>query len=258
MEYATDLFDRSSVEALIGRLVRLLEAAVADPERAIGSLEILAPAERVTILHAWNDTARATVPATLPDLFAEQAAQTPDAIAVVHEDVSLTYRELDRRANQLAHHLRGLGVGPEVVVGLCVERSPAMLVGLMGILKAGGAYLPLDPGYPAERLAFMLEDAGAPVLVTQSVLLDRLPAHGARIVRLDADAPAIAARPTSAPDARARSAQPRLRHLHLGLHRRAEGRRRHARWPSQLHHLGASGISTRPRLRRATAHAAGI
>ncbi len=107
--------------------------------------------------------------------------------------------ELDRRANQLAHHLRGLGVGPEVVVGLCVERSPAMLIGLMGILKAGGAYLPLDPGYPAERLAFMLEDAGAPVLVTQSLLLDRLPAHGAHIVRLDADAPIIAAQPTSAP-----------------------------------------------------------
>ena len=200
VEYATDLFDRATIEALIGRLVRLLEAAVADPDRAIRSLDILAPAERVTILHDWNDTARATVPATLPELFAEQAAQTPDAIAVVHEDVSLTYRELDRRANRLAHHLRGLGVGPEVVVGLCVERSPAMLVGLMGILKAGGAYLPLDPGYPAERLAFMLEDALAPVLVTQSVLLDRLLAHGAHIVRLDADAPAIAAQPTIAPD----------------------------------------------------------
>ena len=95
--------------------------------------------------------------------------------------------QLDARANQLAHHLRELGVGPETVVGLCVERSPAMLVGLLGILKAGGAYLPLDPGYPPERLAFMLEDAGAPVLVTHAALLDRLPAHGARIVRLDAD-----------------------------------------------------------------------
>ena len=157
------------------------------------------PTERAIILHDWNDTARAIPSATLPELFAAQVARTPDAIAVVHEDESLSYGELDRRANQLAHHLRGLGVGPEVVVGLCVERSPAMLIGLMGILKAGGAYLPLDPGYPAERLAFMLEDAGAPVLVTQSVLLDRLPAHGARVVRLDADAPAIAAQPTSAP-----------------------------------------------------------
>ena len=108
---------------------------------------------------------------------------------------SLTYGELDARANQLAHHLRALGVGPEAVVGLCVERSPEMLIGLIGILKAGGAYLPLDPSYPHERLAFMLEDAGAPVLVTAVGALDRLPAHGARIVRLDADWPAIAAQP---------------------------------------------------------------
>ena len=121
-----------------------------------------------------------------------------------------------------------LGVGPEVVVGLCVERSPAMLVGLLGILKAGGAYLPLDPGYPAERLAFMLADAGAPVLVTQSALLDRLPAHGARIVRLDADCARHRGAAHERPAARARPAQPRLRHLHLGLDRRAEGRRRHA------------------------------
>ncbi|HET9539338.1 MAG TPA: amino acid adenylation domain-containing protein, partial [Candidatus Limnocylindria bacterium] len=200
VEYATDLFDRASVEALTDRFVRLLEAAVADPERAIGTIDILAPDERATILHVWNDTTRATVPATLPELFAAQVAKTPDAVAVVHEDASLSYGELDRRANQLAHHLRGLGVGPEVVVGLCIERSPAMLIGLMGILKAGGAYLPLDPGYPAERLAFMLEDAGAPVLVTQSLLLDRLPAHGAHVVRLDADAPIIAAQPATGPE----------------------------------------------------------
>ena len=114
---------------------------------------------------------------------------------MVFEDTSLTYGELDARSNQLAHHLRALGVGPEVVVGLCVERSLEMLVGLLGILKAGGAYLPLDPDYPPERLAFMLADAGAPVLVTQSALLDRLPLHDARIVQLDADWPAIARGP---------------------------------------------------------------
>ena len=123
----------------------------------------------------------------------------PDAVAVVFEDQSLTYGELDAGANQLAHHLRALGVGPETVVGLCVERSPEMLIGLIGILKAGGAYLPLDPSYPHERLAFMLEDGRAPVLITQSAVLDRLPANGARIVRLDADWPAIAAQPISAP-----------------------------------------------------------
>ena len=147
----------------------------------------------------WNDTARAIPSATLPELFAAQVAKTPDATAVVLEDERLTYRELDARSSQLAHHLRAHGVGPEVVVGLCVERSLEMLVGLLGILKAGGAYLPLDPDYPPERLAFMLDDAGAPVLVTHSALLDRLPEHHARIVCLDADWPAIAAQPTSAP-----------------------------------------------------------
>ncbi len=165
IEYATDLFDRSTVEGLAGRLVRLLEGAVGDPGRAISALEILSAAERRVLLHDWNDTARALPPTTLPGLFAAQAARTPEAIAVVGDEQNLSYGELEVRANRLAHHLRGLGVGPEVVVGLCVERSAAMVVGLLGILKAGGAYLPLDPSYPAERLGFMLADAGAPVLV---------------------------------------------------------------------------------------------
>src|SRR5262249_30608852 len=111
----------------------------------------------------------------------------------------LTYAEFDRRANQLAHRLRHLGVGPETVVGLFVERSAAMVVGLLAVLKAGGAYLPLDPSYPAERLAFMLDDAGAAVLVTQADLRDRVPANDARIVCLDADAAAIAREPVTAP-----------------------------------------------------------
>ena len=126
---------------------------------------------------------------------------------MVFEDRSLTYAALDAHANRLASHLRGLGVGPETVVGLCVERSPEMVVGLLGILKAGAAYLPLDPNYPRERLAFMLSDAGAPVLVTQQALLERLPVPaqgsaaqpGATIVRLDADWPLIARQPATAP-----------------------------------------------------------
>ena len=150
------------------------------PSRRSAASTFSAADERRTILHDWNDTARAVPSATLPELFAAQVKTTPDATAVVFEDTSLTYAELDARANQLAHHLRALGVGPEVVVGLCVERSLEMLVGLLGILKAGGAYLPLDPDYPPERLAFMLADAGAPVLVTQSALRDRLPPHTAR------------------------------------------------------------------------------
>src|SRR5207249_5503889 len=114
------------------------------------------------------------------------------AVATVFEDERLSYRELDERSSQVARHLRSRGVGPEVVVGLCVERSLQMLVGLLGILKAGGAYLPLDPDYPRERLAFMLADAGAPVIVTQSALTGRLKAPGTRIVQLDVDWPVTA------------------------------------------------------------------
>ncbi|MFY9827364.1 MAG: condensation domain-containing protein, partial [Rhodoplanes sp.] len=121
------------------RFLRLLEGAVADPGRAISALDILSAAERRVLLHDWNDTARALPSATLPALFAAQAERTPEAVAVVGEDQTLSYGELEARANRLAHHLRGLGVGPEVVVGLCVERSAAMVVGLLGILKAGGA-----------------------------------------------------------------------------------------------------------------------
>ena len=224
IEYATDLFDRSTVEGLAGRLVRLLEGVVADPGRSISALDILSAEERRVLLHEWNDTARALPPATLPELFAAQAARTPDAVAVVGADESLSYGELEARANRLARHLRSLGVGPEVVVGLCVERSAAMVVGLLGILEAGGAYLPLDPSYPAERLAFMLADAGAPVLVTTASLARAfsgevgtgspqkmrpfaddwsgsraLPSHSARLVRLDADADVIAGHPATAP-----------------------------------------------------------
>ena len=184
---------------MAARLVRLLEAAVAAPEPPIGSLDILSAAERHTILRDWNDTARPLAAATLPELFAAQAARSPAAVAVVFEDESLTYGELDARANQLAHHLRALGVGAESVVGLCVERSAAMVIGLLGILKAGGAYLPLDPGYPPERLAFMLEDSGAAVLVTQSALRRCVARPLRRTVLLDADWPAIARRPLTAP-----------------------------------------------------------
>ncbi len=202
LDYRPDLFDRSSVEALAGRLLRVLEAAVADADRPIGRLDILSIEERHTLLEEWNDTAHAVAPSTLPQLFAAQAARSPEAVAVVCEEQTLSYGTLDARANQLAHYLRTLGVGPEVVVGLCVERSPDMVIGLLGILKAGGAYLPLDPSYPQERLAFMLGDAGASVLVTQAALTERLPASPVHSVRLDADWAAIACHPATAPQLR--------------------------------------------------------
>src|SRR5205085_12513365 len=132
----------------------------------------------------WTATRRPLSPGPWRGVFEGQAARTPAAIAVAFEDHSLSYAELDVRANQLAHHLRGLGVGIETVVGLCVERSLEMLVALVGILKAGGAYLPLDPDHPAERLAFMLADAGAPLIVTQARLRERLPANGVRALCL--------------------------------------------------------------------------
>src|SRR6266436_4057799 len=199
MEYASDLFDRASVEVLAGRLVRLLEAAVAAPEVAIGRLEILSAAERRTLLRDWTATERALPAATLPQLFAAQAAATPDAVAVVFAGEQLSYGELDARANQLAHHLRALGVGAESVVGVCLERSLELVVALIAILKAGGGYLPLDPEYPAERLHYMLADAGAAVLISATVLRDRVDAPGVRRLELDGAAAAIAAHPKSAP-----------------------------------------------------------
>src|SRR5262249_17248870 len=163
-------------------------------------LPLLSVAERHRQLVEWNDTA-AEYPREkcVHELFAEQAARTPQAIAIVHEERQLSYRELDCRSNQLAHHLRGLGGGPAVGVGLCVERSVEMVVGLLGILKAGGAYLPLDPSYPQERLAYMLADARCPVLVTQTELVEGLPRHDGPVVRLDADWAEIGCQPASAP-----------------------------------------------------------
>ena len=173
---------------------------MADPERPVSALPLLSAAERRQLLEEWNATARA-YPAgrCIHELFEAQARQRPEAVAVEFEGERLSYGELERRANQLAHHLRGAGVGPETLVGLCVERSVEMVVGLLGILKAGGAYVPLDPEYPEQRLAFMLEDA-------------QVPAGGG--ARTDARAAAGEARrgwSASMPTARCWTARPRRR-----------------------------------------------
>lgn len=192
-EYSTDLFDEATIARMSGHLQTLLKGIVDNPSQRISDLPLLTEAERYQLLVERNATQVAYPRETcLPQLIEEQVARTPYAVAVVYKDTQLTYRELNARANQLAHYLRQLGVGPDVLVGLCVERSLDMVVGLLGIHKAGGAYVPLDPTYPTDRIAFMLTDAQAPVLVTQQHLTEHLPAHSARIICLDADAPMLA------------------------------------------------------------------
>jgi amino acid adenylation domain-containing protein len=186
LKYNPDLFEAATIARLAGHLRTLLESIVTTPEQQLAVLPLLTAAERQQILVAWNDT-RTDYPADqcIHQLFEAQVERTPDAKAIVYGKQQLTYRELNQRANRLAHHLRTLGVGPDVLVGICVERSLDMGVGLLGILKAGGAYVPLDPGYPSERLAFMLEDAQVRVLLTQQRLLATLPQHTAHVICLD-------------------------------------------------------------------------
>ena len=148
----------------------------------------LTDAERNQLLVEWNATKRDYPESKcLHRLFEAQAERTPDAVAVTFEDKRLAYRELNQRANQLAHYLRRLGVGPDVLVGICMERSLEMIVGLLGVLKAGGAYVPLDPDYPKERLSYMMKESHAPVLLTQRRLLEKLPEHSSKILCLDKD-----------------------------------------------------------------------
>jgi amino acid adenylation domain-containing protein/non-ribosomal peptide synthase protein (TIGR01720 family)/FkbM family methyltransferase len=205
LEYSTDLFDQATMVRLLSHFQTLLEGIVAAPDRSIWLLPLLPEVERSQLLVEWNATATAYPhDQCAPRLFESQVERTPDAVAAVYADSQLTYRELNARANQLARHLRALGVGPDVLIALCVEPSPELLIGMLGILKAGGAYVPLDRSYPAARLAFMLEDSAAPLILTQSQLADTLPASWAYVLQLDADWPAISAESsanlTSAPD----------------------------------------------------------
>ena len=185
-------------------LERLVEALERAPTRAVRSLDVLSESERRQVVVEWNATETAyPKERCIHQLFEAQVERAPEAVAVVFEDHGLSYRVLNRRANQLAHHLQGLGVGPEVLVGICLERSVEMVVGLLGILKAGGAYVPLDPAYPEERLAFMLEDARLKVLLTQAHLEATLPQTGAPVLCLDRDWGAIANERVENPTSRA-------------------------------------------------------
>ena len=186
LQYSTDLFDASTIKRMLGHFEILLEGMVSNPDRQIVDLPLLAEAERHQLVLEWNATQGYYVSdACAHELFEQQVVRTPNAIALVFEQESLTYHDLNRQANQLARHLRGLGIGPEAVVGLYVERSLEMVIGLLGILKAGGAYLPLDPAYPPARIQFMLEDSKASVVLTQERLLKSLPPGDAQVICLD-------------------------------------------------------------------------
>ncbi|HEX2092176.1 MAG TPA: amino acid adenylation domain-containing protein, partial [Longimicrobiaceae bacterium] len=199
--YATSLFERATADRYLGYLRRVLEGMAAGPERRITALEMLPEEERRQVVETWNAT-EAPYPADrcIHELFEAQVERTPDAVALVFEDEALSYAELNRRANRLAHHLRDMGVGPDVRVALGVERSPEMVVGLLATLKAGGAYVPLDPAYPAERLRYMLEDSRPALLLTQERLRGRLTTPEVRTVALDAEAPSWRHRPETNPE----------------------------------------------------------
>ncbi|HEU4560998.1 MAG TPA: amino acid adenylation domain-containing protein, partial [Longimicrobium sp.] len=201
LNYNTDLFERGTALRMLGHLARVLEQAAADADTRLSELELLGEAERALVLEEWNRT-EAEYPADrcLHELFEAQAARAPNAIAVTLNGHPKTYRELDEEANRLAHHLRKLGARPDTLVGLCVERSFETVVGILGIVKAGAGYLPLDPAYPEDRLAYMVEDSGVGIVVSTGNLADGLQSDATTVVRLDVDADAIAAEPSDAPE----------------------------------------------------------
>src|SRR5437667_4441056 len=200
IEFDRRRLDDAAISRLVGHLRRLLEGIVTNPTETVGKLPILTENERKELTIFWNKTS-VDVPKrrTIHEWIEAQVESTPDAHAVTFEGKDLTYRELSRRANQVAHHLQGLGIGPDVPVGVFLERSLEMVVGLLGILKAGCAYLPLDPDYPKDRLAFMLEDAEAPVLLTQSTLVPHLPVHTSKVVCFDTDKASLDREPDTNP-----------------------------------------------------------
>jgi iturin family lipopeptide synthetase A len=184
--YNTDLFDAATISRWLGHFQTLLAAIVDNPEQRLIELPLLTDAQKHQLLVEWNQTAT-NYPATkcIHQLFEEQVEETPDAVAVVFGNEQLTYSELNSRANQLAHYLQTLGVKPDVLVGICLERSLDMIVGLLGILKAGGAYVPIDPDYPTERLSYMLKDCQVSILLTQEDFREILPSITAKVVCLD-------------------------------------------------------------------------
>ena len=192
-EYNTDLFELSTINRMIEHFQRMLEGIANNADEKLSLLPLLSSTEEQQLVIEWNNTqAEYDDASCIHELFEIQVRQRPNAVAVMLDQQQLTYEELNRRANQLAHYLRKMGVGLEVRVALCLERSIDVVVGLLAIMKAGGVYVPLDPEYPSERLSFMLTDSGAAVLVTNESLLDSLPESDAKPACLDRDREQIA------------------------------------------------------------------
>ena len=186
VDYNTDLFEAERILRMLSHFQVLLEGIVADPEQRLANLSLLTMAELRQLTHEWNDTQfEYAGDACIHELFEAQVARCPEAAAVLYEDTSLTYSELDRRANQLANYLRKRGTGPETLIGICIERSLEMVIGLLAILKSGAAYVPLDPGYPAERLSYMLSDSGVRIVVTQNRFREIFSSSDGELICLD-------------------------------------------------------------------------
>jgi len=200
-ESNADLFDPETITRLMGHFQVLLEGMTQNPGLKVSELPLLTEDERQQLLYDWNKTrADSTNAASIQEMFERQAGASPDAVALFCDGVQLTYRELNERANQLAHCLRERGVGRDTMVGMCLHRSPNLMIALLGILKAGGAYVPLDPAYPEGRLEFMLQDSGAPLLVTEKSLADKIPAAAGAIICIDEIAPELSKRSTANPE----------------------------------------------------------
>lgn len=205
LEYNADLFERATVERMLEHFRLLLEGAVANPELCLSQLPLLGVGEFRRVMVDFNNTSVEFPQGfCIHDLVAKQTAQTPEALALVSEEQRMTYRELNAKANQIAHYLIKQGAGPDVPVGICCERSADLVAGILGILKAGSAYVPLDPNYPKERLGYILEDARVPVVLTQAPLSGKLPIFGGQRICLDKDRDAIAQEPHENPETQVR------------------------------------------------------
>ncbi|WP_157722062.1 non-ribosomal peptide synthase/polyketide synthase [Tumebacillus avium] len=202
LKYNTDLFEQDTIQRMTAHLQTFLAAAASNPTQPLADLPLVPQAEQELLakMGTGAEAASEQSPLCTHELFAEQAQRTPDNVAVLFEDRQLTYRELDQRANQTAHYLRSMGAGPDTLIGLYVDRSEDLVIGLLAILKSGAAYVPIDTAYPSDRVALILEDTAAPLLLTESHLLAQLPEHQAKTVCLDTELAQIANLPHTAPD----------------------------------------------------------